>query len=86
MELLLAAFAVFFVYGVLNAYLGLPPWAWTIILVLLSAGTWFLIDSDSPVHILSIAGITTIIKGSEALLLVSRDRVTVDILRTQRRT
>jgi hypothetical protein len=85
MDYVLSSFAVFFVYSLLNSYLGLPGWAWRVTLVALSAGAWWAVGPQGWWRIPMIAGVTTIIKGTEALLLVTQDRATVDLLRSQRR-
>lgn len=85
MDIVLSAFAVFFVYSVLTSYLTLPSWAWTICQTLLSAGAWGLLGCPKLIYVPAIAGMATLIKGTEALLLVTRDRVTVELLRSQRR-
>ncbi|NBZ96980.1 MAG: hypothetical protein EBR40_11260 [Proteobacteria bacterium] len=85
MGYLIGAFAVFYVYNLLTAYLSMPKWAWQIIQVLLSAGAWWALGYHNPVAILGIAGMASLVKGTEALLLVTRDRVTVEFLRSQRR-
>lgn len=85
MEYLIGAFAVFFVYNLLTSYLDMPGWGWQICQVLLSAGAWWVLGLRNPVGILGIAGMASLVKGTEALLLVTRDRVTVEFLRSQRR-
>lgn len=85
MDLVLSAFAVFFLYNLLTSYLGLPGWAWQLVLVGLSAGAWWVVGHPNWLYIFAIAGVATLIKGTEALLLVTRDRVTVELLRSQRR-
>jgi hypothetical protein len=85
MDYVLASFGVFFIYSLLNSYLALPGWAWTLCQILLSAGAWWVVGAEEWWRIPMIAGITTLIKGTEALLLVTRDRATVDLLRSQRR-
>lgn len=84
MDYVLASFGVFFVYSLLNRYLRMPTWAWTVCQILLSAGAWLVVGAEGWWRIPMIAGITTIIKGTEALLLVTTDRATVDLLRARR--
>lgn len=85
MDYVLSAFGVFFVYSLLNRYLRIPQWAWTVCQILLSAGAWWAVGAEEWWRIFMIAGMVTIIKGTEALLLVSTDRATFDLLRSQRR-
>ena len=84
MDYVLAAFGVFFVYSLLNGYLRMPKWAWTLCQILLSAGAWWAVGPEGWWRIFMIAGVVTIVKGTEALLLVTTDRATVDLLRNRR--
>lgn len=85
MDYVLGAFAVFYVYSSLTQYLSLPSWAWQLIQLGLSTIAWVLLGRENVLYIFGIAGIAALVKGTEALLLVTRDRVTVEFLRSQRR-
>lgn len=85
MDYVLGAFAVFFVLGVMARYLTMPQWLWTVVQLLLALGCWFLIGAEGVWRIFMMCGVATIIKGFEALLLVTTDSATLDLLRQRRR-
>jgi hypothetical protein len=84
MDYFIGAFGVFYVYSLANRYLTMPRWSWSLLLLLLSVGAWYWINPHQPWRIFGIAGIATLIKGTEALLLVTTDRGTVGLLRDRR--
>lgn len=84
MDYILAAFAVFFIINTASGYITMPKWAWTLSQLLLSTGAWALIEPSDIWKPLAISGVVTIIKRAEALLLVTGDRATVELLRSRR--
>lgn len=84
MEYLLGSFAVFFVIHVVSGYVTMPKWAWIVAQVVLSIGIWVWIGPEGPWRVLMICGVVTIIRRLEALLLVTTDRATVELLRSRR--
>jgi len=85
MEYLLGALAVFWLWTLIQTWLSAPEWAWYILITVLGLVTGLIIDSDEWYWGLGVTALAFLLRRLDDVLLVTADRVRVEILKhTQR--
>jgi len=85
MEYLLGAFAVFWIWTVVQSRVEAPEWAWWILITVLSVGAQLLIEPSDWFWGVGIAGLAFLIRRADDLLLLASDSAKVSVLRNTRR-
>jgi hypothetical protein len=84
-EYLLGALAVYMIWMLIQTWISAPEWAWYVFVAVLGIITGLIIDADAWYWGIGIAGASVLVRRVDDLLLVTADRVRVDVLRNTRR-